>query len=97
MKFIVSKYKSKLMLETAVDTSSRRWADEDVIRVILDAFKLSIWFAEVEDDFLDTIFSLTRSLQTEAEDKLEEDESASPLYGVDMQPMFSPEAYTENT
>ena len=51
-----------LTLETAVDTSSRRWAGEDVLRVILDASVLSAWFAEVDDDFLDTIFSLTRSL-----------------------------------
>ena len=51
-----------LMLETAVDTSSRRWADEDVLRVILDASVLSIWFVEVDADFLNTIFSLTRSL-----------------------------------
>ena len=50
-----------LMLETAVDTSSRRRAGEDVLRVIPDASVLSIWFA-VDDDFLDTIFSLTRSL-----------------------------------
>ena len=45
-----------------MDTSSRRWAGEDVLRVILDASVLSTWFAEVDDDFLDTIFSLTRSL-----------------------------------
>ena len=51
-----------LTLETAVDTSSRRWAGEDVLRVILDASVLSAWFAEVDDHFLDTIFSLTRSL-----------------------------------
>ena len=43
-----------------MDTSSRRWTGEDVLRVILDASVL--WFAEVDDDFLDTIFSLTRSL-----------------------------------
>ena len=51
-----------LTLETAVDTSSRRWAGEDVLRVILDAYVLLAWFAEVDDDLLDTIFSLTRSL-----------------------------------
>ena len=50
------------MLETALDTSSRRWACEDVLRVILDASVLSIWFAEVDDDFLHTKFYLTRSL-----------------------------------
>ena len=53
---------SVLTLETAVDTSSRQWAGEDVLRVILDASVLSAWFAEVDNDFLDTIFSLTRSL-----------------------------------
>ena len=31
-----------LMLETAVDISSSRWAGEDVLRVILDASVLSI-------------------------------------------------------
>ena len=51
-----------LTLETAVDSSSRRWAGEDVLRIILAASVLSAWFAEVDDDFLDTIFSLTRSL-----------------------------------
>ena len=45
-----------LTLETAEDTSSRRWAGEDVLRVILDASVLSAWFAEVDDDFLDTIY-----------------------------------------
>ena len=50
------------MLETAVDSFSRRWAGEDVLGVILGASVLSIWFAEVDNDFLDTIFSLTRSL-----------------------------------
>ena len=45
-----------------MDTSSRRWAGEDMLRVILDASVLSAWFAEIDDDFLDTIFSLTRSL-----------------------------------
>ena len=45
-----------------MDTSSRRWAGEDMLRVILDASVLSAWFAEVDDDFLDTIFSLTKSL-----------------------------------
>ena len=44
-----------------MDTSSRRWAGEDVLRVIPDASVLSILFT-VDDDFLDTIFSLTRSL-----------------------------------
>lgn len=52
----------RLILETAVDTSSRRWVGEDMIRVILDASVLSIWFADVDADFLDTVFSLTRSL-----------------------------------
>ena len=51
-----------LTLETAEDTSPRRWAGEDVLRVILDASVLYAWFVEVDDDFLDTIFSLTRSL-----------------------------------
>ena len=41
-----------------MDTSSRRWAGEDVLRAILDASVLSICFAEVDEDFLDTIFSL---------------------------------------
>ena len=45
-----------------MDTSSRGWAGEGVLRVVLDASALSIWFAEVDNDFLDTIFSLIRSL-----------------------------------
>ena len=45
-----------------MDTFSTRWASEDVLRVILDASVSSIWFTEVDDDFLDTVFSLTRSL-----------------------------------
>ena len=45
-----------------MDTSSRGWAGEGVLRVVLDASVLSILFAEVDNDFIDTIFSLIRSL-----------------------------------